>query len=374
MLFVFLMQSFRFNFVLRRAVTNVSIWRRNKSTSVGLVGLPNSGKSTIFNALAQRQLSFVGNFPFATIDPTSTLLAIPDSRLRQLTTLSSSAKETPCFVEIVDIAGLVRGASEGRGLGNAFLANIGAVHSILHIVRAFDDSSIEHVEGAVDPVRDLALIKEELALRDLSLLDHRAKARRAPPAEVELARALMPVLESGKDVHAFVDSLLPEQRAIVGTFGLLSTKKSQVLLNVDEAGLRGNKHTEAFLRHTPATLICGKLEAEVADLDDAAAKAEMLATYGITQTAIEIVARNTIELLDSALFYTTGDTESRAWLFKRGTIARDCAGLIHTSFVKNFVRAEVRSFADALAKKAARIEGPNYVMQNNDVVFFRISQ
>jgi ribosome-binding ATPase YchF (GTP1/OBG family) len=269
-----------------------------------------------------------------------------------------SAKETPCFVEIVDIAGLVRGASEGRGLGNAFLANIGAVQSILHVVRAFDDSSIEHVEGAVDPVRDLALIKEELALRDLSLLDHRAKARRAPPAEVEMARALIPVLEAGKDVHAFVDALLPEKRAVVNTFGLLSTKKSQVLLNVDEAGLRGNRHTEAFLRHSPATLICGKLEAEVADLDDAEAKAEMLASYGITSTAIEIVAQNTIDLLDAAVFYTTGDTESRAWLFKRGTIARECAGLIHTSFVKNFVRAEVRSFADALANKTARIEGP----------------
>jgi GTP-binding protein YchF len=355
---------FKFNFVFARF----------KSTSVGLVGLPNSGKSTIFNALAQRQLSFVGNFPFATIEPTSTLLAIPDARLRQLTALSRSAKETPCFVEIVDIAGLVRGASEGRGLGNAFLANIGAVQSILHVVRAFDDSSIEHVEGAVDPVRDLALIKEELALRDLSLLDHRAKARRAPPIEVEMARALIPVLEAGKDVLAFVDALLPEKRAVVNTFGLLSTKKSQVLLNVDEAGLRGNRHTEAFLRHSPATLICGKLEAEVADLDDAEAKAEMLASYGISSTAIEIVAQNTIDLLDAAVFYTTGDTESRAWLFKRGTIARECAGLIHTSFIKNFVRAEVRSFADALANKTARIEGPNYVMQNHDVVFFRISQ
>jgi hypothetical protein len=305
----------------------------------------------------------VGNFPFATIDPTSTLLAIPDPRLRQLTTLSSSAKETPCFVEIVDIAGLVRGASEGRGLGNAFLANIGAVQSILHVVRAFDDSSIEHVEGAVDPVRDLALIKEELALRDLSLLDHRAKARRAPPAEVDLARALMPLCwRAGKDVHAFVDAIAARAAR--------HCRHVWPALHQEESGAAQRRRGGLAWQSSTPKRFCGTRPPR-----SSAASSRPRSPISTTppprlKCSQHMASRRLRSRLShgtpsscstAAVFYTTGDTESRAWLFKRGTIARECAGLIHTSFVKNFVRAEVRSFADALANKTARIEGPNYV-------------
>jgi GTP-binding protein YchF len=352
--------------------------RRSKSTSVGLVGLANVGKSTIFNALAQRALSFVGNFPFATIDPCSTLISVPDKRLDELARVSHSVKRTPATVELRDIAGLVRGAADGKGLGSQFLANISSVTSILHVVRCFDDENIEHVEKRIDPVADIAIINSELALRDLHVLEQRSKARRISAGELELAKKLMTLLisEQLQHVQQFVDALTPEQAAVVAQFGLISAKKQHLLLNTDEAGLRaGNAYLEAALRqHPDATVVCGKLEADVIGIDDENEKLELLSSFGVVEPALDVVARKAIALLDCRVFYTTGDTESRCWIFKRGTVARDCAALIHTSFAKNFVRAEVRSYADALLGRPARIEGPNYVVNDGDVVFFRISQ
>jgi GTP-binding protein YchF len=348
---------------------------RHKSFSVGLVGLANVGKSTLFNALAKRQLSFVGNFPFATINPQTTLLPVPDARLDELARVSRSVKVTPAFIELVDIAGLVRGASEGAGKGNAFLANISSVASIIHVVRAFDDPLIEHVEQRVDPLADIDIVNTELALKDLHVLDQRLKHRRTQPAERALVQLLMPVLEAQQSILPLVAAMTPEQSSILSSMGLLSAKKQHLVLNVDEQSLRqgGNRFTEATLKvHPSASLICGKLEAEIVEIDDESERRELLASYGVERSAFDTVASRAMQLLDARVFFTTGDTESRAWIFTSGLSARECAGLIHTDFSKNFVRAEVRTVAQVLAGLPPRIEGPKYVVQDGDVIFFRV--
>lgn len=360
--------------VLRFLTVRVAV--RHKSMSVGLVGLANVGKSTLFNALAKRQLSFVGNFPFATIEPTSTLLPVPDARLSELARVSRSVKVTPAFVELVDIAGLVRGASEGAGKGNAFLSNIASVSSIIHVVRAFEDHLIEHVERRIDPLGDIELVNTELALKDLHVLDQRLKHRRTSPAELALVKQLMPILEAQQSILPLVETLTPEQSTILSSMGLLSAKKQHIVLNVDEHSLRqgGNRFTEAALKVYPtASLICGKLESEIVEIDDETERSELLASFGVKQSAFDTVAARAMQLLNSRVYFTTGDTESRAWIFKSGLSARECAALIHTDFAKTFVRAEVRTVAQTLAGAPARIEGPKYVVQDGDVIFFRIS-
>lgn len=356
------------------------------SLSIGIVGLPNVGKSTLFNALTGNNI-LAANYPFATIEPNTGIVPVPDARLAKLADLYDSDKVVPATVTFVDIAGLVAGAADGEGLGNQFLSHIRSANAILQVVRAFDDPDVTHVDAARDPAKDIATINTELVLADLQTL-----SRRLPRFEKE-ARAdpkLKTVLEAYKQAHTFLDRGEPLwnhpeiDRSVLDDLQLLTLKPVIYLFNLDEAGLADAAKREALSKSvTPARslFVCAKLESELKDLDEADA-AELLASYGQEESGLVQLIKAAYGVLGLQSFLTAGKKEVRAWTVRKGATAPQAAGVIHGDFERGFIAAEVVDYNDLLAagslqaaKSAGKVrtEGKTYVMQPDDVVEFRFN-
>jgi GTP-binding protein YchF len=353
--------------------------------TIGIVGLPNVGKSTLFNALTKNDV-LAANYPFATIEPNVGVVNLPDPRLQQLAEVFGSERIVPATVSFVDIAGIVKGASEGEGLGNQFLANIREADAIAQVVRGFDDSDVVHVAGAIDPASDLAVITTELALADLQTLEKalpryekEVKGKRLDPSVLDAATAAKAWLDQGKPLSASTIDLAP-----IRELGLLTAKPIIYVFNVDEAVLTSDaKRSElaALVAPAQAVFLDAKIESELIDLDPADA-AELLASTGQTESGLDQLARIGFDTLGLQTYLTAGPKESRAWTIGKGWKAPQAAGVIHTDFERGFIKAEIVSFddliaagsiAEARARGKARIEGKDYVMHDGDVVEFRFN-
>ncbi len=364
----------------------------------GIVGLPNVGKSTLFNALTSAG-ALAANYPFATIEPNVGVVPVPDPRLGQISRYIPTKKEIPAALRLVDIAGLVAGASKGEGLGNKFLSHIREVDAVVHVVRCFEKApggeEITHVTGKVDPIRDIDIIETELILADLQTVEaalpkaERAAKARDPEslARCAVLQRLAPALSAGTparallEAHAFDD---PEQRRAFKSLGILSAKRVLYIANVDEDDAQGlGTHASAVrLRAAEEGMeivpVCAKIESELADLSDDDRR-EMLESLGLAEPALHSVARGIYRVLGLQSFYTAGEKEVRAWTIPIGATAPQAAGVIHTDFERGFIRAEVYSVADLLELKSEkairekgrlRVEGKSYVMQDADVCHF----
>lgn len=353
--------------------------------TIGIVGLPNVGKSTLFNALTKNQV-LAANYPFATIEPNIGVVNLPDSRLNTLADIFGSERILPAAVSFVDIAGIVRGASEGEGLGNQFLANIREADAIAQVVRGFSDPDVVHVDGAVNPVSDMETINTELILADLQTLEKavprlekEVKAKKAEPAALETALEAQKYLNDGKPLSATSLDLSP-----IKDLGLLTAKPFIYVFNVDEEVLSDatkRKELEDLVAPAKAVLLDAKLESELIDLS-AEDAAELLASTGQDESGLDQLARIGFDTLGLQTYLTAGPKEARAWTIGKGWKAPQAAGVIHTDFERGFIKAEVISFqdlvdtgsvAEARAKGKARMEGKDYVMQDGDVVEFRFN-
>jgi GTP-binding protein YchF len=355
----------------------------------GIVGLPNVGKSTLFNALVANAQAEAANYPFCTIEPNAGVVAVPDPRLEQLAALSASRETIPTRVEFVDIAGLVKGASQGEGLGNKFLANIREVDAIVHVVRCFDSDDVIHVAGSVDPVRDAEVINLELGLADLAQVEKRRERlkkqlRTSKEAQLEDAalQRIQQALEGGAAARSVI--LNPEEAAGIRPLGLLTAKPVIYATNVSEDDLAtGNVHTDAVAalaaREGAAVVrISAQVEAELIELPEAD-RAEFLAGLGVQEGGLHSLIRATYELLGLRTYFTTGEKETRAWTIRAGMTAPQAAGVIHTDFERGFIRAqtigceqllEAGSLAEARNRGWLRAEGKDYVVAEGDVMEF----
>ncbi len=359
----------------------------------GIVGLPNVGKSTLFNAVTRTAAAQVANYPFATIEPNAGEVAVPDPRLQAIAAIVKPASIVPTRINFVDIAGLVRGASQGEGLGNQFLATIREVDAIVHVLRAFDGTDITHVEGRVDPVADAATVNTELMLADLASLERRvvplrkraAAGDKDARAETELMDAALAELEAGRPAR--LAKIAPTDQAAFQGLNLLTSKPVLYVANVDEASAAtGNVHSRsveamASAEGAGAVVISAAIEAEVAQLPDADER-EFLGSLGLTEPGLDRLIRAGYDLLGLITFFTAGPKEVRAWTVRRGAKAPQAAGVIHTDFERGFIRAQTIAYDDFIrlggeqaAKEAgrARDEGKEYVVADGDVMLFKFN-
>ncbi len=358
----------------------------------GIVGLPNVGKSTLFNAIVTNAKAEAANFPFCTIEPNVGVVAVPDERLEVLARISNSKRIVPARIEFVDIAGLVKGASKGEGLGNQFLSHIRQVDAIVHVVRCFDDEDIIHVSGSVDPVRDMEIINLELALADLSQVERRlekqrkqAKKQKEAAEEVAVLEKILPSLNEGKPVRLL--PLTAEEKALLKPLGLLTAKPVIYAANVSEEDLAaGNEwvnqvRQQAEKENAKTVVISAQVEAELADLPPQE-REEYLASLGVKEGGLKSLIKATYQLLGLRTYLTTGENETRAWTIVAGMTAPQAAGVIHSDFERGFIRAETISYEDlvragsmAAAREMGlvRSEGRDYVVQEGDVMLFRFN-
>ena len=353
--------------------------------TIGIVGLPNVGKSTLFNALTKNNV-LAANYPFATIEPNTGIVGVPDARLDVLAKIFGSERILPASVTFVDIAGIVKGASEGAGLGNKFLANIRECDAICQVIRVFNDPDVVHVEGKVSPVDDMETINTELILADLQTLEKalprlekEARLNKEKQATLDAAKQANEILNSGKTLFASGMDVTPIKELM-----LMTAKPFLYVFNVDEAELTDEalkNEMRALIAPAEAVFLNAKLEAELGELDDAEAL-ELLSSVGQTESGLSILARVGFDTLGLQTYLTAGPEESRAWTIRKGDTAPEAAGVIHTDFQKGFIKAEVISFADlveagsvaeARSRGKARMEGKDYVMQDGDVVEFRFN-
>ncbi|MEK7084589.1 MAG: redox-regulated ATPase YchF [Patescibacteria group bacterium] len=355
--------------------------------SLGIVGLPNVGKSTLFNAITRSKLADAQNYPFCTIEPNIGVVEVPDFRLAQLADVSHSKKVIPTAIEFVDIAGLVKGASEGAGLGNKFLSHIREVDAIVQVVRAFEDGNIIHVNNKVDPADDAAVINLELALADLAGVSKRleqtkknAKGATAKDAEMQarLLERVLAQLEQGKPARSL--EYTDDEQVVLKDLHLLTMKPMLYVVNVDEKLETGNWKLETEL-NASAIVVCAKLEAELAELSIEDAR-EYMKSLGMTQSGLDKLIVAGYQLLNLVTFFTSGEPETRAWTVKKNTKAPDAAGVIHTDFIKGFVKADVINWQDFVSchgwgkardEGKLRLEGKEYMISDGDVCYFHIA-
>lgn len=362
---------------------------------LGIVGLPNVGKSTLFNSLTKAGAESA-NYPFCTIDPNVGIVAVPDERLTKLTELYHSAKTTPAVIEFVDIAGLVKGASKGEGLGNQFLANIREVDAIVHVVRCFDDTNVIHVDGSVDPLRDIETINFELIFSDIEVLERRiaktargAKNDKALAKELDLQNRIKAHLEAGKLAKTF-ETTDEDELAWLQEYNLLTYKPVIFAANVSEDDLADDGASNAYVAKVKeyavesdceVFVVCAEIEAEISELEEAERK-EFLQELGLQESGLEKLIRASYSLLGLISYLTAGETETRAWTITKGTKAPQAAGKIHSDFERGFIRAEIVRYEDLIAlgslnaakeKGLLRSEGKEYVVQDGDVILFKFN-
>ena len=362
---------------------------------LGIVGLPNVGKSTLFNSLTKAGAESA-NYPFCTIDPNVGVVPVPDERLQKLAALYNSAKITPAVIEFVDIAGLVKGASKGEGLGNQFLSNIREVDAIVHVVRCFEDPNVVHVDGSVNPLRDIETIDLELIFSDMEILERRiakttksAMGNKALTTELEILKAMYAHLEEGKLARSY-ETEDEDELAFIATLNLLTWKPVIFAANVAEDDLSddgaSNEYVQAVRNFAAENgsevfVICAQIEQEIAELDDDEKKM-FLEDLGLTESGLDKLIAASYRLLGLISYLTAGETETRAWTIKVGTKAPQAAGKIHSDFERGFIKAEVVNYQDLLdcgtytaakEKGLVRMEGKEYVVKDGDVVLFRFN-
>jgi GTP-binding protein YchF len=376
-------------------ITAIYNQRKTMGLGIGLVGLPNVGKSTTFNALTKAQNAESANYPFCTIEPNKAVVPVPDKRLEELAKIVNPEKIQYSTLDFVDIAGLVKGASKGEGLGNKFLGNIRETEVILHIVRCFEDPNIVHTEGSIDPIRDVEIIEQELLFADIDavlkrieMLKKKAKGNdKDAKAQLEVAEALLAHIEEGHPVSTFSDLENDAFKAMNKDLRLLTSKEIIYGANVDEDGLgEDNEFVQklkayAAERNSEVIKLCAKVEEDMVDFEEEE-KEEMLADLGVTESGLEQIIHKGFDKLGLQSYFTAGVKEVRAWTIRKGTTAPKAAAVIHNDFEKGFIRAEVISYEDFVefggeqgAKEAGknRLEGKEYIVQDGDVMHFRFN-
>lgn len=364
------------------------------SLTAGIIGLPNVGKSTLFNAITKQEI-LAANYPFATIDPNVGTVIVPDVRMEKLEKMYMPERTIPTTFEFTDIAGLVKGASNGEGLGNKFLSHIREVDAIVEVVRCFDDNNIIHVDGTVDPIRDIEVINIELIMSDLEIVDNRigkiakkvkSTKDKKEQEELDLMTRIKENLEKNIPVRKL--DFTEEEKKILSSFNLITAKPIIYVANVSEQDIEsnGNHYVEEVRKYvrnenSEVIMICAKIESELAELEEEEKQA-FLQELGIPESGLSQLIKSTYHLLGLATYFTVGSDEVKAWTFKRGMKAPQCAGIIHTDFEKGFIRAEVMSYDDLIkcgselsVKEAGkmRLEGKDYLMQDGDICHFRFN-